>query len=109
LVKEKGVGMGNRCGVQGSSLVLSLKCTCMERGRVVAPAPGRRAMEPTMGEGDPCPRVEQERNTVRISSRGEYGLRALCDPAQRCGEGPVSSAHIAARIWWEVKEATTRS
>ena len=34
---------------------------------------------------------------MRISSRGEYGLRALLDLAQRYGKGPVISADIAAR------------
>ncbi|MFQ6058360.1 MAG: RrF2 family transcriptional regulator [Anaerolineae bacterium] len=34
---------------------------------------------------------------MRISSRGEYGLRALCDLAQHYGEGPIPCADIAAR------------
>lgn len=32
-----------------------------------------------------------------ISSKGEYGLRALFDLAQRYGNGPVASEAIAAR------------
>jgi Rrf2 family protein len=34
---------------------------------------------------------------VRISSKGEYGLRALLDLAQRYGEGPVQSRDIHER------------
>jgi Rrf2 family cysteine metabolism transcriptional repressor len=34
---------------------------------------------------------------MRISSRGEYGLRALLDLAQRYGKDPVTSADIASR------------
>jgi Rrf2 family protein len=34
---------------------------------------------------------------MRISTKGEYGLRALFDLAQHAGEGPVQSAHIAQR------------
>jgi len=34
---------------------------------------------------------------MRISSRGEYGLRALIDLAQHYGEGPVPCADIATR------------
>lgn len=34
---------------------------------------------------------------MRISSKGDYGLRALFDLAQRVGEGPVQSEAIAAR------------
>ena len=34
---------------------------------------------------------------MRISTKGEYGVRALFDLAQREGEGPVQSASIAAR------------
>jgi Rrf2 family cysteine metabolism transcriptional repressor len=34
---------------------------------------------------------------VRISSRGQYGLRALCDLAQHYGEEPIPCADIAAR------------
>jgi len=34
---------------------------------------------------------------MRISTKGEYGLRALFDLAQHVGEGPVQSAHIAQR------------
>ncbi len=34
---------------------------------------------------------------MRISSKGEYGLRALFDLAQRYGEGPVQSEAIATR------------
>jgi Rrf2 family cysteine metabolism transcriptional repressor len=34
---------------------------------------------------------------MRISSRGEYGLRALLDLAQRYGKHPVISAEIASR------------
>lgn len=34
---------------------------------------------------------------MRISSKGDYGLRALFDLAQRYGEGPVQSDDIAAR------------
>ena len=34
---------------------------------------------------------------MRISSKGDYGLRALFDLAQRVGEGPVQSEQIAAR------------
>src|SRR5687767_6093475 len=32
---------------------------------------------------------------MRISTKGEYGLRALFDLAQHDGEGPVQSAQIA--------------
>lgn len=34
---------------------------------------------------------------MRISSKGEYGLRALFDLAQHVGEGPVQSEDIAIR------------
>lgn len=34
---------------------------------------------------------------MRISTRGEYGVRALYDLAQHAGEGPIQSATIAAR------------
>jgi Rrf2 family cysteine metabolism transcriptional repressor len=34
---------------------------------------------------------------MRISSKGDYGLRALFDLAQRYGEGPVQSDDIATR------------
>lgn len=34
---------------------------------------------------------------MKISSKGEYGLRALFDLAERYGESPVTSADIAAR------------
>ncbi|MCG8353075.1 MAG: Rrf2 family transcriptional regulator [Chloroflexales bacterium] len=34
---------------------------------------------------------------MRISSKGEYGLRALFDLAQRYGEGPVQSEGVAMR------------
>jgi len=34
---------------------------------------------------------------MRISSRGEYGLRALLDLAQHYGQDPVTSTDIAAR------------
>lgn len=34
---------------------------------------------------------------MKISSKGEYGLRALLDLAQRYGQTPVTSADIAAR------------
>ncbi|NTV63237.1 MAG: Rrf2 family transcriptional regulator [Oscillochloris sp.] len=34
---------------------------------------------------------------MRISSKGDYGLRALFDLAQRYGEGPVQSEEIATR------------
>jgi Rrf2 family cysteine metabolism transcriptional repressor len=34
---------------------------------------------------------------MRISTKGEYGVRALFDLAQHYGEGPVQSAQIAAR------------
>jgi Rrf2 family cysteine metabolism transcriptional repressor len=34
---------------------------------------------------------------MRVSSKGEYGLRALFDLAQRYGSDPVPSADIAAR------------
>jgi Rrf2 family transcriptional regulator, cysteine metabolism repressor len=34
---------------------------------------------------------------MRISSKGEYGLRALLDLAQRFGEGPIQSHDIHAR------------
>jgi Rrf2 family protein len=34
---------------------------------------------------------------MRISSKGEYGLRALLDLAQRVGEGPVQSRDIHQR------------
>ncbi len=35
--------------------------------------------------------------SMRISSKGEYGLRALLDLAQRYGEGPVQSRDIHLR------------
>jgi Rrf2 family transcriptional regulator, cysteine metabolism repressor len=34
---------------------------------------------------------------MRISSKGDYGLRALFDLAQRVGEGPIQSDDIATR------------
>jgi Rrf2 family transcriptional regulator, cysteine metabolism repressor len=34
---------------------------------------------------------------MRISSKGEYGLRALLDLAQRFGEGPIQSHEIHVR------------
>ena len=34
---------------------------------------------------------------MKLSKRGEYGLRALQDLARHYGEGPVSSADLAAR------------
>lgn len=34
---------------------------------------------------------------MRISSRGEYGVRAMFDLAQRHGEGPIPLKHIAER------------
>lgn len=34
---------------------------------------------------------------MRISSKGEYGLRAIFDLAQRFGKGPVQSEDIAGR------------
>ncbi|HWQ15395.1 MAG TPA: Rrf2 family transcriptional regulator [Roseiflexaceae bacterium] len=34
---------------------------------------------------------------MRISSKGEYGLRALLDLAQRAGEGPIQSRDIHQR------------
>lgn len=34
---------------------------------------------------------------MRISTKGEYGIRALFDLAQHEGEGPIQSATIAAR------------
>jgi Rrf2 family protein len=34
---------------------------------------------------------------VRITTKGEYGVRALFDLAQHAGEGPIPSAMIAAR------------
>ncbi|WP_298403547.1 Rrf2 family transcriptional regulator [uncultured Chloroflexus sp.] len=34
---------------------------------------------------------------MRISSKGDYGLRALFDLAQRYGEGPIQSEAIAGR------------
>ena len=34
---------------------------------------------------------------MRISSKGEYGLRALFDLAQRYGEGPIQSNEIHLR------------
>ncbi|NJN18708.1 MAG: Rrf2 family transcriptional regulator [Oscillochloris sp.] len=34
---------------------------------------------------------------MRISSKGDYGLRALFDLAQRYGEGPIQSDEIASR------------
>src|SRR5512134_2320432 len=34
---------------------------------------------------------------MRISSKGEYGLRALIDLAQRYGEGPIQSHEIHLR------------
>lgn len=34
---------------------------------------------------------------MRISTKGEYGVRALFELAQHYGEGPVQSSHIAAR------------
>lgn len=34
---------------------------------------------------------------MRISSKGDYGLRALFDLAQRVGDGPVQSEEIARR------------
>lgn len=34
---------------------------------------------------------------MKISTRGEYGLRALTELAMRYGEGPIQSAEIASR------------
>lgn len=34
---------------------------------------------------------------MRISTKGEYGVRALFELAQHYGEGPIQSAQIAAR------------
>lgn len=34
---------------------------------------------------------------MRISTKGEYGVRALFELAQHYGEGPIQSAYIAAR------------
>jgi Rrf2 family protein len=34
---------------------------------------------------------------MRISSKGEYGIRALFDLAQRYGEGPIQSRDIHLR------------
>lgn len=34
---------------------------------------------------------------MRISTKGSYGVRALVELAQHCGEGPVQSAEIARR------------
>jgi Rrf2 family protein len=34
---------------------------------------------------------------VRVSTKGDYGVRALIELAQRFGQGPVQSAEIAAR------------
>lgn len=34
---------------------------------------------------------------MKVSSKGEYGLRALFDLAQRYYQGPISSAEIASR------------
>ena len=34
---------------------------------------------------------------MKVSSKGEYGLRALFDLAQRYHQGPISSAEIASR------------
>lgn len=35
--------------------------------------------------------------TVKLSTRGEYGLRAMFDLAQRHGEGPISLKSVAER------------
>ena len=35
--------------------------------------------------------------TVRVSTKGDYGIRALVELAHHYGEGPVQSAEIAAR------------
>ncbi len=32
---------------------------------------------------------------MRVSTKGDYGIRALVELAHRCGEGPVQSAEIA--------------
>ena len=34
---------------------------------------------------------------MRVSSKGDYGVRALVELAHRYGEGPIQSAEIAAR------------
>lgn len=34
---------------------------------------------------------------MRVSTKGDYGVRALVELANRCGEGPVQSAEIARR------------
>ncbi len=34
---------------------------------------------------------------MRVSTKGDYGIRALVELAHRCGEGPVQSAEIARR------------
>ena len=34
---------------------------------------------------------------MRVSTKGDYGIRALVELAQHCGEGPVQSAEIARR------------
>jgi Rrf2 family protein len=34
---------------------------------------------------------------VRVSTKGDYGVRALIELAHRYGEGPIQSAEIAAR------------
>lgn len=36
-------------------------------------------------------------STVRVSTKGDYGIRALVELAHHYGEGPVQSAEIAAR------------
>ena len=41
--------------------------------------------------------ASQLRLYMRISSKGDYGLRALFDLAQHLGEGPVQSEEIATR------------
>jgi Rrf2 family protein len=34
---------------------------------------------------------------VKVSTKGDYGVRALVELAHRYGQGPVQSAEIAAR------------
>jgi Rrf2 family protein len=34
---------------------------------------------------------------MRVSTKGDYGIRALVELAHHCGEGPVQSAEIARR------------
>ncbi|MGQ9626711.1 MAG: RrF2 family transcriptional regulator [Anaerolineae bacterium] len=42
-------------------------------------------------------KLRSEKGTMKVSSKGEYGLRALFDLAQRYYQEPISSAEIAAR------------